>query len=273
VAQTSTVNIGNAELLVHVEGDGPPLLLVHGFPLDHTMWERQIGAFRESHRVIAPDLRGFGGSSVTEGVVTMADFADDLATLLDRIGVTEPVCFCGLSMGGYIGWDFVRRHRERMNALIVCDSRAGGDSNETRQTRRLTAERVLAEGSGFLAESLSNKLFAPVTRSENPQLIAGLRDVITRTSPAAIAAASLGMAQREDATSLLPQIDVPTLLVVGEHDVISTANEMREMAEAIPGSQLAVIDRAGHMAPLEQPEAVNSAMRAFFATLGGRFQD
>ena len=262
-----TIPIGDISLNVVDEGDGPPLLLVHGFPLDHTMWRAQIGHFSRNHRVIAPDLRGFGNSDVTGGTVGMERFADDLAALLDELKVTEPICFCGLSMGGYIAWPFLERHRERLGALILCDTRSAADSEETRSTRHGLAKKVLEDGPEFIAWTMPAKLFAAKTRENFPQLVEEVQTVIRGTAPAGIAAAARGMAARVDLTSLLPAIDLPTLVLVGEEDTISTVEEMRSIADSIPGAQFVVIPDAGHMAPLEAPSAVNAAIEGFLASI------
>ena len=144
------VTIGDVRLNYSEKGRGKPLLLVHGFPLDHTMWARQLDALSSSHRVIAPDLRGFGASSVTAGTVTMAQYADDLAGLLGALGIDEPVIFCGLSMGGYVAWQFALRHRPKLAKLILCDTRAVADSPEAAAGRQKTAEKVLADGASVV---------------------------------------------------------------------------------------------------------------------------
>lgn len=262
------VNIGDIDLQVLDEGFGAPLLFVHGFPLDHTMWRGQIRHFSGTHRVIAPDLRGFGRSGVTPGTVTMARHADDLAAMLDQLGVSDPVCFCGLSMGGAIGWQFACRYRSRLKGLIICDARALPDTPEGRETRDKLANRVLAEGAGFVAATMPERLFSQRTRSEQPELVADVQAVIRGTAPDGIAAGARGLGERPDMTLFLPRIDVPTLLIVGEEDVISTVDEMRSMAAAIPGAEFVMVPGAGHMAPLEDPEAVNAAMTSFLSRIG-----
>jgi pimeloyl-ACP methyl ester carboxylesterase len=262
------VNIGDVELNVLMEGTGRPLLFVHGFPLDHTMWRGQIEQFSRTHHVIAPDLRGFGQSGVTPGTVTMAQFAEDLARMLDRLGLTEPVCFCGLSMGGAIAWQFFQRHRSRVRSLIACDARALPDTPEGRQTRYKLADRVLAEGPEFVAATMPERLFSRGTRAEKPDLVADVQAVIRRTAPDGIAAGARGLGERPDMTGFLPQIDVPTLLIVGEEDVISTVDEMRSIAAAIPGAEFVPVAGAGHMAPLEEPDMVNAAIEEFLKRTG-----
>lgn len=263
--QTLTVN--GIRLQVHVAGQGSPILFVHGFPLDHTMWHAQFDHFAKTHRVIAPDQRGFGGSDATEGTVTMAQLADDMAGLLDALRVAGPVCLCGLSMGGYVGLNFFERHRPRLGTLVLCDSRAGPDTLEGRKARLESADRVLKEGSGFLAESLVARLFSEQSRRMQPAIIKATQDVIRRNPPAGTAAAARGMAERPDMTGMLGDIDVPTLLVVGTEDVISPVAEMRSMAAAIPDATLVEVAGAGHMSPLEAPDTVTAAIEHFLGTV------
>ena len=255
-------------------GNGPPLLLVHGFPLDHAMWNEQVDEFAATHQVIAPDLRGFGGTPLSAGevdtdsvAVSMRQFADDLAALLDALQVTEPVVLCGLSMGGYIAWQFAQHHRDRLAALICCDTRARADTAEVAANRLDVAQRVLVSGSELLAGAMSMKLVADGTASSHPEIVAQVREMILRAPPAGIAAAQRGMAARPDMTDLLSGFDLPTLLVVGESDEISPPEEMREIAAAMPLATLVEVADAGHMSPLEQPAAVNSAIVEFLATL------
>jgi pimeloyl-ACP methyl ester carboxylesterase len=254
------------------EGAGVPMLLVHGFPLDHTMWDAQIKALSGCARVIAPDLRGFGQTPLAPGDaergVSMEAYADDLAELLDRIAIREPIVLVGFSMGGYAAWQFMRKYGARLRAVIQCDTRAKADTEEARAGRLKMAENVAEWGSGRVAEMMGPKLFASATFETQPKVVAAVRAVVERTPPAGIAAAQRGMAARPDVTSLLPTIKVPTLVLVGEHDAISPAAEMKEIADAIPGAEYVVIPRAGHMTTMEEPEAVNSAFIQFLEKFG-----
>jgi pimeloyl-ACP methyl ester carboxylesterase len=261
------INTPEAKLSVADVGQGPPILFVHGFPLDHTMWRHQIAELSRDYRCLAPDLRGFGRSRVTKGTVPMEQFADDLGALLDALGVTEPVVLCGLSMGGYIAWPFVRRHAARLRALILCDTRAVPDSADAAANRRKLAEDVVRLGPELVANAMLPRLLAPDSVHQQQQLKDDLRSVILATNPHGIAAASLGMAERGDARPLLPTIACPTLVLVGEHDVISSPTEMREIADTIPAAVFQIIPRAGHMAPLEQPAPVNQILREFLKTV------
>jgi pimeloyl-ACP methyl ester carboxylesterase len=257
------VKVYDSELNYAEAGRGTPLVLVHGFPLDHTMWQEQIHTLAKGYRVIAPDLRGFGESGVTPGLVTMPRMADDLAELLSGIGASEPVVFCGLSMGGYVAWQFAMRHRERLAKLILCDTRAVADNAEAAANRNALAERVQKEGPGFVAETMLPKLFAPATIESRAPCVEATRQVILRTNAQGIAAASRGMAQRPDVTSRLPTFDVPALVICGQHDAISKPEEMREIAAKMPQSKYVEIAGAGHMSPLEKPAEVNVAIREF----------
>ncbi len=264
----NSFTVQNVRLQYVDEGNGLPLLLVHGFPLDHTMWNAQIEALSKKYRVIAPDLRGFGESEASSGVVSMNRFADDLALLLDHAGVRVPVFVCGLSMGGYIAFAFWRKYAARLAGLILCDTRAANDAPTGAAARIETAERVVREGAGFLAESMPAKILSSHTQRERPQITAGLREVILRTKPLGIAAAARGMAQRDDFTAELKNIASPTLIVVGEDDGISPPAEMRATAAAIPGAECVVISQAGHMSPMERPAEVNEAIERFLAARG-----
>jgi 3-oxoadipate enol-lactonase len=258
------VNVGDVKLAVRTAGhQGHPLLLVHGFPLDHTMWNPQIDYFSDHCRVIAPDLRGFGASDVTPGTVLMEQMADDLNALLDALEVRDKVIFCGLSMGGYIGWQFWQRHRHRVLAMIMCDTRVAADTPEAVEGRSKLAALTLQNGSVEAANVMLPKLFAPATREKQPELVERVRRMMERNKPDGVAAAVLGLAARPDAREILKTIDVPSLVIVGEHDVISPVTEMREIADTIPDAAWVVVPHAGHMSTMEDPTVVNQAIADF----------
>jgi pimeloyl-ACP methyl ester carboxylesterase len=263
----NSVKISTTTLAYVDQGRGTPILLVHGFPLDHTMWEPQIGALSTRYRVIAPDLRGFGQSPLGEADakngITMEQYADDLAHFLDALKITEPIVYVGFSMGGYIGWQFVRKHGSRLRALVMCDTRAAADNDEGRAGRIKMADNVAEWGSGRVAEIMGPRLFSPRTFENRTDLIAAVRKVVERTPPAAIAAAQRGMAARPDVTGMLRNITLPTLVVVGAEDVISTRDEMNSIAAAVPGAKFVEIPEAGHMTTIENPAAVNEAIVEF----------
>lgn len=257
------VKLEDVELNVLDEGEGPPLLFVHGFPLNHTMWNAQIEAFAGTHRVIAPDLRGFGESDVADGTVSMEQYADDLNTLLDALDVDEPVVYCGLSMGGYIGWRFVEKYAPRLAGLVQCDTKAKDDSADVARARHISAENVFQDGPEPLFAGLRKKLFARSTLESRTAVVDAVREMVTSSAPSSIAAALRGMAVRPDSTKLLEEIAVPTLLIGGAEDALTPPDVMRKDAEKINGASFVEIADAGHIAPMEQPEAVNRALREF----------
>jgi len=257
------IDVGDTELAVYDRGNGPVLLLVHGFPLDHTMWDHQAQQFARGMRVVAPDLRGFGQNDPAEDVLPMDRHADDLAALLRAMDIHEPVSYCGLSMGGYIAWQFWQRHGELLDRLVLCDTRAVGDTEEVRRGREIMAQHVLLKGPSVAADAMLPRLVGPDTPEQQPDVVEALKRMVLGTPKETIAAAQRGMALRPDMTGRLDQIEMPTLVICGEHDEISPPDEMGAIADAIRGAQFAVIPDAGHMAPMENPEAVNTAIREF----------
>jgi 3-oxoadipate enol-lactonase len=260
--QTASVN--GVSMAFRDSDGGVPLLFIHGFPLDHSMWNAQFEAFSSRNRAIAPDLRGFGRSELGEGGYTVERVADDLAALLDALSIGEPVVLCGLSMGGYIAFEFWRKYAERLKALILCDTRASADMPEVAAGRLATAERVLREGVQPIAETMLSKLFSPKTRAERPHLIEEIEQTMLRTDPKSVAAASRAMAARRDFTAKLKNIRCPTLVLVGADDVLSPPAEMKSLADGIPQAEFREIPDAGHLSPLERPAEVNAAIAAFF---------
>ena len=263
----NSISLSSAELAYVDRGAGTPVVLLHGFPLDHTMWSAQIDALTGRCRVIAPDLRGFGQSSLgnadPEHGVSMERYADDLAELLDALAIREPIVLVGFSMGGYIAWQFVRKYASRLRALVQCDTRAAADTEEARAVRLKMADNIFEWGAARVAEIMGPKLLAAQTIESKPDIVEAIRRIVSRTSPAAIAAAQRGMAARADMTSVLPTIRVPTLIVVGAEDGLSPPQEMRTIAAAIPNSEFAEIPAAGHMTTMENAAAVNETVVRF----------
>jgi pimeloyl-ACP methyl ester carboxylesterase len=234
------------------------------------MWQEQITGIGSTYRIIAPDLRGHGDSPAPEGVYTMEEMADDVIELLDTLHITEPVVLGGLSMGGYVALSLVLRHPRRVRALMLMDTRAGADTPEAAQGREATARSVLEAGSATsVVDAMLPKLFSKRTLEERPERVAPLRAVMEATTPRGIAGALRGMAKRPDRRADLVAIKVPTLVLVGEEDVITPPAEAKAMAEALPNARLEVIPGAGHMAPFENPAVANSVILQFLNTLEG----
>ncbi|HVJ81213.1 MAG TPA: alpha/beta hydrolase, partial [Planctomycetia bacterium] len=225
-----TIVVRGVETSVERRGSGPTVLFVHGFPLDGTTWSEQLEALAGEFTVVAPDLRGFGGTPATEGAMTMDDFADDMAAIVEAMSLPQPIVFCGLSMGGYVAWRFFERHRSLLRGLILCGTRAAPDSPEMARQRISAADKALHEGTGPTTESMFGRFFTPEAAASRPVAAAAAKAAVARASAAGIAAAQRGMAARPDSTPLLARIDVPTLLVCGTEDGISGPSEMEGMA-------------------------------------------
>jgi 3-oxoadipate enol-lactonase len=251
---------------VTVYGDGTPVVLLHAFPLDSRMWLPQVEALG-GYQVIVPDLRGFGAAR--EQVVEVAHMdllADDVARLLDERKL-EQVVVCGLSMGGYVALAFARRHAERLGGLVLCDTRAGADAEDARAGRLAMAERVLAEGVGFLPGVMLPRLLGKTTVEQRPELVQQVTETILDQDPRGVAAAQRGMAERPDSTEVLGQIAVPTLVITGMQDELIGPEEGRAIAEAVRDARLVQVPDAGHLVNLEQPDPVNEALLDFLAPL------
>ncbi len=264
-----SVRIRDTDLFYEDRGEGTPLLLVHGFPLNHRQWTDQLESLSPLHRVLAPDLRGFGRSveQPVPAVLTMDALAEDLALLVRHVVGDEPIVFCGLSMGGYIGWQFCSHHSARLKALILCDTRADADGPEGVARRHEMADRVLREGSSTIADAMIPALLSADTRARQPAVTDAVRRMIIGTDPHTIAAAQRGMAQRPDMRHELSRVELPTLLLVGEHDPLSTPDTMAEIAAAIPDARLVKVRGAGHLPPMENPADTNDALRSFLDCL------
>jgi len=265
------VALPTVELSYVAKGVGQPVVLLHGFPLDHTMWSSQIAALEKHCRVIAPDLRGFGQSTLGTASPTsgmqLEQYADDVALLLDALEVTQPVVLVGFSMGGYIAWQFARKHASRLRALVPMDTRAAADTDEARKNRLKMAENIHAWGSARVAEMMGPKLFAAGRFESDSVIVQELRRVIAGTSPDAIAVAQRAMADRPDMTSFLPSIAVPTLVIAGVEDALIPPSEMEHIAAAVANGRYVEIPDAGHMSTMENPDAVSNALVDFISGL------
>ncbi len=260
------VPVPGAELAVEVRGEGLPVLLVHGFPLDRAMWRHQIAGLSRCRR-IAPDLRGAGASSVPADGYTVAHYADDLVAVLDALGVRQAVV-CGLSMGGYIVFELVRRYPDRLKAIVLADTKAEADSPEGRRGRDELAAVAARDGAGAVAERLVPRLLSATTRAAQPEVARQVREMIERQPVPGIVGALAALRDRPDSRPTLGAVRVPTLVLVGEDDELTPPAAARAMAAAIPGAQYVAIPAAGHLAPLEQPLAVARALGDFLGSLG-----
>ncbi len=248
-------------------GGDPPIVLVHAFPLNAGMWEEQIAALAARWRVVAPDLPGFGQSPPGEGgEPTIDGWADLVAELVRQLGL-GPVVVGGLSMGGYVAFALRRRHPELVSALVLADTRAGADTPEVVERRTNQQEKISAGKTDEVLDAMLGTLLSDETRAQRPDVVERTRALMGTTPPATIVAALEAMKNRVDATGELAGIDIPVLVVVGEHDVPSPRSVAEEMAEAVPDGRLEVLPGAGHLSSLEAPEAFNRVLGSFLAGL------
>ncbi|MEA2722810.1 MAG: hypothetical protein QOH59_581 [Gemmatimonadales bacterium] len=261
------ITVHGVNLAVEARGEGPAVLFVHGYPLNRSIWRDQIGSL-EGFRCIAVDLRGMGQSDSPDLGYSMSIYAADLAALLDVLGVDD-VVLCGHSMGGYVAFEFLRQWRSRVRGLVLMDTRAEADAPEMRRARDAAAATARERGAGAIADSMLSKMLAPATLSRRPDVAERVRALMARTPVAGLVGALAAMRDRDESESLLPTLaGVPTLVVVGEGDTLIPPDQAKAMAAAIPGARLAVIPGAGHLPPVEQPEATTASLRQFLTSLG-----
>lgn len=239
------------------------LLLIHGFPLDGSIWEQQVEGLSSIADVLAPDLRGFGQDHRPVPVAMAMDaYAADLKRLLDERG-KDRVVLCGLSMGGYIALSFIAQWAERVSGLVLCNTRATADNAEGKLAREQTALDAHAHGAAVIARAMVPKVLSERTRRDHPEIATMVEAVMARQRPEAIAAASLGMALRPDRADMLPSIQVPTLIITGSEDRLMPLPTSETMHAAILGSQLVVFDGVAHLSNVEAPERFNSEVERF----------
>lgn len=245
-------------------GSGPVvLLLLHGFPFDKSMWTDQIDALSAAgFRAIAPDLRGLGETKTTSEISTMEDMARDAAALLDELKI-ETVIVCGLSMGGYVAFEFVHLFQARVSGLVLAGTRAPADNEQEKAGREQQVQTMLRAGMVPISIATLPKLLAPKTLADKPDVVKRVRKMITTSDAKGASAAQRGMAARRDYTDDLPNIKAPALIIVGREDPIRPVRDAEFMNERIPNSRLEIVEDASHMTNLEQPEVFNRAMLDF----------
>lgn len=246
--------------------DQQVMVMIHGFPLDSAMWELQMQELADVARIIAPDLRGHGRSDNPVGPYSMKMFSDDIAGLLDYLNINQPVVICGLSMGGYIALDFYRRYPDMVAGLILAATRAAADSEEGKAGRDKAIAAVEAEGTDFIISGMLPKLMAPDSY-EDDELVDFVQEIMEGTSVEGVIGALQAMRDRPDSTPTLGKIKVPTLIIHGEQDQIVPIAEAEAMYRAIEEAEMVIVENAGHLPNLEQPEVFNDAVADFLEEL------
>lgn len=257
-----TLRSDDAQLFYEIKGEGRDVVLLHPFPLDHNFWSGAIKPLSTRYRVILPDLRGHGESELGSGPATMQKHADDLARLCRELRITKAF-FAGVSIGGYILFEFWRRYREHVGALVLANTKASAETPQSRAARLEAAEKVLREGVSGFAEEMAAKLVSSATRTNRPDVVDAARSMIQKMSPEDIAGVQRGIADRPDSISTLATITVPTLILGGEEDTLPVS-DLELMRQQIRGSQLKIIPGAGHYAAMEKPQEFGQLLRTFF---------
>ena len=256
------IRSGDAGIVYWTLGDGPPVVLLHPFPAHHEFWLPVAETLSARYRLILPDLRGHGESGVGDAPATMDKHAADIRSVMDDADVGR--CpLIGVSIGGYLLFEFWRKFRGRVAALGLCNTKAPADNTEARNARLQAANDVLERGTEPFFELMVQKVLGRTTRETRPDLVEGVLRMMRKMSPEDVAQVQRGMAERPDSAETLDTINVPTLLVTGDEDPMTGANEAEFMRQRISGSQMVVIPKAGHYSPWEQPEQVARLLRQF----------
>jgi 3-oxoadipate enol-lactonase len=247
-------------------GEGSPVVLLHAFPLEGRMFEPQAEALAGFRRLITPDYPGFGRSPRAPAQPDMRYYAEGVRGLLDRLKL-DRVVLGGVSMGGYVVFECLRLFPERVYGLVLANTRPEPDSDEIRENRKMMARRVAEEGVEVLIELQLERLLAPDTLENDERVVEKVRAMILESNPNGVVAALGAMRERLDSTPLLGEIEVPTLVIGGEEDGISSPEVMGAMAEKIPDSSHVTLPNAGHLSNLEAPEGFNAALKEFLEEL------
>ncbi len=248
------------------QGQGTPILFLHGFPLNRQLWAPQVEGLSNRFRVITIDLRGHGESDAPLWHYGMDQFADDVKALLDHLSIPQAV-FVGLSMGGYILFAFYRKYADRVKGVILADTRAQADTAEGKEGRFQMAQIAYKKGASAIADLMIPKLCCPATVQMKPDLVQNVRAMIEGNQISGIAGDLMAMAERPDSIPLLDQITCPTQVIVGELDLATPPSDATLMAEQIPDAQLAVIPGAAHLSNLEQPNAFSQIVGSFVSDI------
>ena len=260
------VQVNGITMAYDDRGAGLPIIFLHAFPLNRTMWAAQKQAFSSQFRTITPDLRGHGESDAPLWHYSLDQAADDVRSLMDSLSIREAV-FVGLSMGGYILFTFYRKYAERVKGLVLADTRPQADTEEGKEARFQMAQTAYQKGPSAIADIMIPKLLSPATVRTRPQIVQKVRSMIEGNQMSGIVGDLMAMAERPDSIPLLKQIACPAQIIVGELDQATPPADARLMADQIPGARLAIIPGAAHLSNLEKPDAFNQIVASFVADL------
>ena len=260
------IQVNEVTIAYEARGIGPPIVFLHAFPLNRTMWAPQEAALSRRFKTISIDARGFGESDAPFWRYSMEQYARDVKEVLTGLRL-EKALFVGLSMGGYLAFALYRMYPELVSGLVLADTRAEADKPEQIQWRFDLAQRTAAMGSAAVTTEMLPKLLAPARYDRDPDLVARVKTMIAEARVPGLIGALMALAERPDSTHLLSTITVPTLIVVGKEDVLTPTADAERMARGIPGAKLEVIADAGHLSNLEQPDHFTSTVEGFARVL------
>lgn len=244
-----------------------PIIFLHGFPFDKTMWRFQLDFFKNTHRIIALDIRGFGKSIDETSAWSIDLFSEDLILLMDQLSIKKAIV-CGLSMGGYIALNAIKRFPDRFEALVLCDTQCNADSPEVKKKRYNTIDDINMSGTITFSDNFIKNVFYKDSLENQKELVQQLKSVVLANSKYIITQGLTALAERTETCSTLNNITIPTLIICGREDTVTPLTQSEFMHAAIRGSKLQVIDRAGHVSNLEQPLEFNRHLFSFLTDIG-----
>ncbi len=264
-----TIPVNNFHLSYDDIGEGIiPIIFLHGYPFDKTMWQGQLDFLKASYRLIPCDIRGFGKSTDEESSLSIDLFADDLIAFMDELSIDKAI-ICGLSMGGFIALNAMKRFPDRFEALILCDTQCIADTTEVKEKRYKTINEIEADGVTNFNEGFIKSVFHKDSITNKKELVEQLKHVVFANSEQVIIQGLIALAERTETCSTLNEITIPTLIICCREDEVTPLAQSELMNKAIEGSVLHVIDNAGHVSNLEQPDEFNKHLHDFLATLSG----
>jgi len=265
--QNLLIEVNNFAISYNDVGEGAvPIIFLHGFPFDKSMWNGQLDSLKSSYRLIACDIRGFGKSTDEKTVLSIDLFSDDLLSFMDKLNIDKAI-LCGLSMGGFISLNAIKRFPERFEALILCDTQCIADTTEVKENRYKAIEQINLDGVTEFNEKFIKNVFHPDSLTNKIELVENLRNIVFANSKVVITAGLTALAERSETCSILNTIGIPTLIICGREDTVTPLIQSEFMKEQIKGSSLKIINNAGHVSNLEQPDEFNKYIFDFLNSL------
>ena len=270
-----TVHSTGNDIQIHVNGTtlcyddvgkgSIPILFIHGFPFDKSSWQPQLEFLSKTHRVLAYDIRGFGKSTEGTEKASIRLYADDLVKLMDALQIQKAVV-CGLSMGGYILLNAVSRYPERFEAIILSDTQCIADSAEGKEKRYKTITQIEEGGLTDFTEGFMKNIFCKESLETKKVAVEKIKSIVLSTSPATVTGALRALAERDETCSMLDQVSVATLILCGKEDVVTPPAQSERMHAEIKNSTLRILEKAGHLSNMEQPDEFNRSIIHFLST-------